>query len=854
MKPAAHSTMSTATPPFTPAWRRWFAVAALLLTLPWASPIPAATGGAIPLEEELRRLEGLGGLSLVYSSSVVTPDLLFDETELSTPRSTDPRTRLGEVLRLFDLEARDTGAGFLVIAPAPSEDPPREDPIVEIKLTSAAGAAQDRSLPCTLTWSGPSPGTSPCSVPGRSRLPLPFGAHHLGVEAGGYLPIKVTFEVSPGMEPISLILEPVPEFLESIEVVPADGSELAAPIRGGQDLSARSRPETMTPTFSDALRGAAKMAGVTSNDGFAQVWMRGGHADQVMVRLDGHEIDEPYVLGGFLSKVSSHIVSDTTILPGAFPVEYGQRLGVIDLTSPDPSPSRRADVTFGLFETRGSLAKGLPRGDLLVGGRMDQLRFTHDLFAVEATPRFSDTFARASRDLGPGSSMRIHLLRSNDDLEELYEPVGIEAYRLGAEGWDGWSTLSTPSKVGWIATRAGWSRQRRDRTAHSRRPRLDYDLVESTRSDRFDLGQLVTTELGDHRLRWGWDYRDDRSAFDVDSRWHLTAPLAQLRTHPATGDLDQTFSVDKQELSLHAGDTVRWRNGLSFRFGLRFDRDLGADRQHWSPRVFVQGALAEGSWHAGWGRYLQSHRPHGLAVLDGERETTEAESLDRWVLGASWAPEGGWGIRVEAYSQRNTRPRPRFVNLFAPHVGVPELLVDRIQWPSTERRSEGLDLSIQKRFRHVPVSTWLAFSLGRTRDRIDDRWVRSGTDQPWTLRAGVRWTSGPWAYGLNVDLREGWPTTRIRSAAEEAAVPEIQNLADGRLPQYERLDFDLSRRWRLTSGSFEASLFVHNLLNHDNVVGYLYPGFRDSGGSLELEQETENWGFRAVLLSGTWSF
>ena len=807
--------------------------------------------GFVSLRDELVRLQERG-LPIVWSTSTVTAEMGFPERVIHEPVDGDPMTRFEQVLALVPLMAQPSEDGALVVVPEG-----QVPAVMRLELVAHPDVPV-RPGGCSIRWRGASTGSIPCVYPGRNLLHLLPGAFELTVSVDGFVDLVVPVQARHGSPVVNVHLEPVPEYLEAIDVMPTSDVGWAELGVAAHEASGQAVLQGVSSGFSDPLRRAAKMPGVSSNDGFAEVWIRGGWSDQVMVRLDGHEIYEPYILSGFMSKVSKHVVGESVVFTGAFPVELGNRLGVIDLTSQTPSPGTHLGLTYGFFEARADASRQWSTGKALIGGRVDQLRFSRTALNLDAAPRFADVFVKVERDFGDTRSLRANVLFADDYLEELTGPDDIEAFRRDDRSLDLWATYIRPWGSGWLSSQWGGSSKERRRTAHGCRPGLFYDMEEQRAGERLNAGQLVTNRLQalghEHHVRWGWDYRQEESTFDIQGAWALTASLAQLRTRESFGNSRELFDVQEKRLSVHVSDTFEPAEGLRLQAGLRVDHTFETDQQLWSPRFLLQGEASRGSWHVGWGRYVQEHRPHEVSALDGELSLADAEVLERRVVGGRLLLPAGWTASGELYSNWISRPRPRFLNLFAPQVGAPELLVDRYLWPSRAHRSEGLDLLLDREA--APWGAWVAISLGRTRDRTDEGWVRSMVDQPWTFRGGIQWRRGSLRLGASVDLREGWPTTRIvfpETTPETGDQPIVGELGGDRLPEYRRLDVEFSRVWPLKWGTFEFSAYIHNVLNYENVVGYSYPGTVDQGPR-ELEKESEDWGFRVFLLAVHWRF
>ena len=87
----------------------------------------------------------------------------------------------------------------------------------------------------------------------------------------------------------------------------------------------------------DVMRAAHIFPGVVASDYSARFSVRGGEKDDVLVRLDGMELFNPYHLqdfGGAVSMVGLDLIQGVELLMGGFPAEYGDKMsGVFDITT-----------------------------------------------------------------------------------------------------------------------------------------------------------------------------------------------------------------------------------------------------------------------------------------------------------------------------------------------------------------------------------------------------------------------------------------------------------------------------------------------------------------------------------------
>ena len=155
----------------------------------------------------------------------------------------------------------------------------------------------------------------------------------------------------------------------------------------------------------DVLRSLQALPGVVApNDFSAQLVVRGSGPDQNLIVMDDIEIFNPYRLYGLISMFNPETVSDISLVTGAFPARYGDRLSaVLDVSNRDGTQDRpfggslNASITNANIVAEGAAPFGLPGSylfsarrtyyDLIVGPIAQDAGLVGDDVAF---PNFSD--------------------------------------------------------------------------------------------------------------------------------------------------------------------------------------------------------------------------------------------------------------------------------------------------------------------------------------------------------------------------------------------------------------------------------------------------------------------------------
>ena len=221
-----------------------------------------------------------------------------------------------------------------------------------------------------------------------------------------------------------------------------------------------------------------------------------------------------------------------------------------------------------------------------------------------------------------------------------------------------------------------------------------------------------------------------------------------------------------------------------------------------------------------WGRYHQAEPLYNLPVSDGDlnpaaQATDQAIAGLTW-RPARWP---AWTLRGELFDKRVREPWRRYENLFNPVNVLAELQPDRVLLVPTSAEIQGLELSARYR-PDGPVSGWFNYTRSRARDRVAGADVPRSWDQPHTLQAGLRYSGAKVLATLAATYRSGWPTTGAAltmAPGEPGFRIEPGNRNALRLGSYVRIDARISRDYSLRAGTLTAFAELTNVTNRGNA-------------------------------------
>ena len=590
--------------------------------------------------------------------------------------------------------------------------------------------------------------------------------------------------------------------------------------------------ETLPQIGDDLFRSIARLPGLASDDFSARFWVRGAPNGQLLARLDGVDLIEPFHLkdvDGALSIVDPQTISHLDLTTGGFTAEYGNHLaGVLTMeTKAATAPQTALGLSLtgvggrnqGVFaDGRGrwlaAVRRGYPDVALRAAGRDD-----------EVTPRYYDATAQVEYQVAPGHTVSLHALHAGDTLtyQRTDNPSLASSYDSDYV-WGRWQGAFGPRLSGEAVlsfTRLTWNRR-----GTGSLDGFPFSLRDQRRLNVLGARNDWTLSLGEHALlRAGLEAKSGESRYDYTlSRQHTVVAAGRQTT--VTETVNAAPRPDGDSLGAFVSARLQPFAALVIEPGLRFDRQDFTRDSHASPRLNAALTVGRATVRAAWGAYFQSQGLHELAVADGDTTFRRAEFAEHRVLGVEYPLGRGVSLRAEAYERLTSRLRPRWENLDNGYDLFPEAQSDRVRLDPKNARARGVEFLLAGR--SGPRLTWNAtYALARTEEFLAGRWVPRARDQRHTFYADTTYAPNPrWQFSTSWQFHTGWPTTDVVYAlAPLTNGRRVLVSANGpiyglRLPDYHRLDLRATRRFKLARGELRVFLDVFNAYDRTNLVGY----------------------------------
>lgn len=748
-----------------------------------------------------------------------------------------PRSALAAALLSIALPAADASAQS-----AADLGRPIVEVIDELRAADARIVYSKELVPARLTVT-----VVPEATTALERLRGILAPHGLGVEIGPRDTWLVVRDASAAASAAAAVSPPTPvrPALETI-VVTASRYAIDRPAATSVTEITRQTLENSTAIGQDPLRVTHNLPGVSGNQLNAQAHVRGGAEDEVLLRLDGVSLYNPYHLKDFqtvFSGINPRIVESMDVRTGGYEARFGNRMsGVVDMQSVAPTEPRRFELGVSLLESSvlssGVFANG--RGTWLTTLRRGNLDVLADeLDSDIGQPQYVDFFNKLSYAVSPRSDLSAGIFSLDDKIS--LNDAGIAAATADYSDHYYWLTLSR-SGDGGLESDLTISTAKLVRTRQGSiddPARVVGTLADTSTLDRLSLTGDFEYPVSDRlNLAYGFeiDSLDLKGEVAVNRSFLLDIRSDDLLSRNAPPGFAR-LAHEQTLRAVYMSYRLRPAERLVLELGGRYDEQSLTGQHQTSPRLNLLFDVApRTSFRAAWGRFDQAQALDTLAMADGEIGVLPVETSEHSVLGVEHRFGATAILRIEVYDKDISRLNRRFENIFERVSLIPELLPDRFEVDAASAIVRGVELSIDGETRDF--RWWGNFTRSRTEDSLPTGTFARGWDEEWSIKAGGEWDRADWTLSASAWLRSGWPITGLTLVNGELVAQPFNAL---RLPDFTSLDVRANRRVATERGELNWFIEISNLLDHDNYccLDYRYsPASASEPASLMLERDS----------------
>lgn len=645
------------------------------------------------------------------------------------------------------------------------------------------------------------------------------GPWTLAVSYLGYVDLQRTVEIQPGVEvdvELRLIVEAIE--LETIDVV-GDRNQLAEELQTGLvEIDAETLARIPAFGEADPIRALQLLPGVqAASDLSSGLYVRGGGPDQTLILFDGVPVYNPTHAFGLFSSFHPDLIEDVTLYKGAYPAQYGGRLGaVLDVRSLEGQRGRtRGRVGVSTIAARAFVEGSWGDTTWALGGRRTYLE------PILSVLRNSDPAVPAYYFYDMNGKLQIPSANGSTDLRFYFSrdqlDVNADEGTSIDLGWGNFVVSGTHRRLlgeNAAATFSLWT------------SRYGSDTDLSVFTTPIEIGNGLRDVTAEATLSWALPPRHRFTAGITASRYRFEYDEAFNR------DTTIDFEERAYDASVFLEDTWEATDATRVRMGARARYMSDGERVRVEPRLSIRHRVND-RWVAklGSGLYhqvLQLVSTEGFSGTDFYLPIDETVSPSRSVQlvgGLEYTPRPAWRLTAEGYYTDlsdvvlldNEIPPDREAT-----TAQDVFVTGGTGWAS------GLELFVERRL--GDLTGWLGYTLGFTRRTFDEVNLGEAFPPKYDRRHDVnvvgRWQRGKWEYGLTFNYGTGQAFTPAagRFGVRNPATGQPLNLGEllpadrnsARLLPYHRMDLSATRTLSLFGQPARLSFTAFNVYSRRN--------------------------------------
>ncbi|HET9951403.1 MAG TPA: TonB-dependent receptor, partial [Candidatus Eisenbacteria bacterium] len=566
------------------------------------------------------------------------------------------------------------------------------------------------------------------------------GTYRLQVRAVGYKERADVIRIGEAPLRLDVELETAPFQVPTVSVKADSMRFREADIQPGfTEISAKRLASIPAVGEQDIIRSLQLLPGIQSaSDVSSGLYIRGGGPDQTLILLDQIPLYNPTHAFGFFSTFNPSAIKDVALYKGAYPANYGGRLGaVLDVSNRDGNRNAlHGQGGISLIAARATLEGPIRDGSWILSGRRTYLDPILAAVRDDSTEipdyYFYDMNARVNRSFGSSDNVMLSGYRGRDDLFLDLDTGSFVDIRWGNMAGTGrWSHRFGPGLFGNFLVAAS-------------------EYTSETKVSIFSTPIQFSNRLLDVSLKADLDWRP-APAHQIDAGV-LAARYRFEFDQEFNGVPQQPLDEQPISLSLYAEDQWALSTRSTLRPGLRLERFGESSRWVVEPRlsgsVLLDDRLRLKAGGGGYTQHLQLVSTEGFSGADFWVPTDEtAEPGRSWqaVLGLEWTVSPKHLLSVESY-YTTLRNLVQLDVVRAPD--AQETTTEDLFYTGGTGWASGVEIFAEQRT--GPLTGWIGYTLGWSRRRWDE--VNQGStfppkyDRRHDLKLVADYKVGRWSY------------------------------------------------------------------------------------------------------------
>ena len=611
----------------------------------------------------------------------------------------------------------------------------------------------------------------------------------------------------------------------------------------------------------DILKAITLFPGISNtNEGSAQILVRGGGNDQNLIMLDGTPVYNASHLAGFVSVFNSDAVKKIELYKGGFPASYGGRLSsILNLTMKEGNAQKwTGNFGIGIISSRflleGPIKKDKASFMLSARGAylglftlMRQPAFNSGKVSDNFTYNFFDINGKLNYILSP----KHHVFASfytGRDISAVFERYGNggggeQNITTGRTTFD-WGNTTATLRHNWLISNKLFAKAQLSYTQYRYQFIGQSKYFESTDSlfvtSRFSTNAKIT----DWIAKWQLEYSPAKGhSFKAgfDGFYHNYKPYLNRRTITDTIVRSDTVGKPYQR---YVPEGALFVEGLyqhryfELHYGFRWSFAMAEDTFYQIPEprvallVKINKQWALRAAFTQMGQYIHLLANNGVGFPNDiwvpvTKRVAPQKSI-QYSAGAIWQHKNGIRVELEGFYKTMTRLIDyQFIG--GTILGIDSEWEDVIATNGTGR-AYGLELLIQKQI--GKITGQLAYTLSKSERSFPS--IQNNKPYPFKYDRRHQFSSFiNWEINKHWDISAVWvyntghavtlPVARIQGASSIESILIYGDRNNARMPDYHRLDLSVHYKKVGKKGRLNTwSLDIFNAYNRQNPFALFF--------------------------------
>jgi outer membrane receptor protein involved in Fe transport len=337
----------------------------------------------------------------------------------------------------------------------------------------------------------------------------------------------------------------------------------------------------------------------------------------------------------------------------------------------------------------------------------------------------------------------------------------------------------------------------------------------------------IRTGANYQRIFYDRRYIDRKTIEEITNQTYWPDTIYSVRDVNQIAPSLDSIRTQSHKVGGYIENVLQLGDHVIFNVGARFDYfDLNKELT-WSPRImFAYKVNAALTLRGAWGHYYQSPIYQQLASSIASDTNTQSQRAVHYVLGAECnlianaETHSFIKLKIEGYHKT-------YNNLISSAFSTNWGIIEYSRKNDAIGMSSGVDAYIM--YSASGLSGWISYSLLKAEQKMMNDtlgYFPMNTDQQHTIASVLDFDMGnAWSANIRLTYGSGYPYTpsiAIFNQSKNAWEWHAGNPNSAYIPAYKRIDFRISKNFKLFGLPTSAFLDISNAFNFNNIQTYSY--------------------------------